>query len=551
VTTSAESGLRSRIDVADMLAAAGVALLAVGALAGVVQIARTGWVPSSDQAFIEMAVRDVPSDLPLLGVFSRYGWSHPGPSWFYLLALPYRLAGSASEALAGTSLVLHVVAVAAAAWIARRLDRVAGVLVLVLLDVVLLAAGAAAVRDPWNPQVALVAAGLLVVCAWAAGERRPVAAGLLLPLATLLVQAHAANGPLVVAAVAAAALATWWPGSDRPPVPRGAWVAGAVVALALWVPPLVAQLRGDPGRISELFSAGTGAGPRAGLLGALGVFTGSFGLIPSWAGASAAREPYAQLGIALPVLFLVPMVGLVLAWRAGQWVLVRGVLVSSIATVAVGVGVAMVEVYPLDGTEIVFGYLLVALGSTSATTLAIGLAAALVAAPVAVRSTIRVVGGAVAVALGVTFVAVQSSTATPVPVLAPMVRTLGGAAVAATSPGASLVLLDAADYPGAEGVALALERAGVEVAVAEPELVTRFGPSRFAADSTGRTELIVTAVDRRGELQRNGWTVVAACGPGMDAAGEETIGGLVAFRGPDVSFVADSPGFADELPSCS
>jgi len=58
-------------------------------------------------------------------------------------------------------------------------------------------------------------------------------------------------------------------------------------------------------------------------------------------------------------------------------------------------------------------------------------------------------------------------------------------------------------------------------------------------------------VDRRGELQRNGWTVVAACGPGMDAAGEETIGGLVAFRGPDVSFVADSPGFADELPSCS
>jgi hypothetical protein len=133
----------------DALAAAAVALLAVGAVVGAVQVWRTGWTPSADQAFIEFRVRDVPGDPPLLGVFSRYGWSHPGPALFYLLAVPYRLAGGASESLAAAALAAQVLVVAVTAFLARRLDRLAGITVLVALQIVLLTAGAA-VR--WSPR---------------------------------------------------------------------------------------------------------------------------------------------------------------------------------------------------------------------------------------------------------------------------------------------------------------------------------------------------------------------------------------------------------------
>jgi hypothetical protein len=171
--------------------------------------------------------------------------------------------------------------------------------------------------------------------------------------------------------------------------------------------------------------------------------------------------------------------------------------------------------------------------------------------PAAGRSAARTVAGVAAVALGLGFVVAQTSTATPVPVLAPAVRTLGAAAVAATPPGTSFVLRDAADYPGAEGVALVLERAGVDVAVADPTLVTRFGPSRFVADPAGRTELVVTAPDRIDVLERDGWTVLAACGPGVDSRGEATLGGLVAVRGRSAPGRSAAPEIELPPPACA
>src|SRR5690606_16795832 len=47
---------------------------------------------AGDWALLELRVRDVgTSDTPLVGPFSRYGWNHPGPLLFWLLAIPYRL----------------------------------------------------------------------------------------------------------------------------------------------------------------------------------------------------------------------------------------------------------------------------------------------------------------------------------------------------------------------------------------------------------------------------------------------------------------------------
>src|SRR5207245_9506948 len=75
-------------------------LPAVPVLVLLVRAARATWAPSSDWAAIEARTRDVwSSHASLVGPYSRYGWNHPGPLLFYVLALPYRLLGGQPHGL--------------------------------------------------------------------------------------------------------------------------------------------------------------------------------------------------------------------------------------------------------------------------------------------------------------------------------------------------------------------------------------------------------------------------------------------------------------------
>ena len=48
---------------------------------------------AATMAFIALRTMDVPSDLPLSGVYSRFGFHHPGPALFLLYSVPSRLLG--------------------------------------------------------------------------------------------------------------------------------------------------------------------------------------------------------------------------------------------------------------------------------------------------------------------------------------------------------------------------------------------------------------------------------------------------------------------------
>src|SRR5262245_20824350 len=63
--------------------------LAVGAITRFVSV-RPGYLPTADRAVIEMQVRDVGHHELLTGLYSRDGWSHPGPMFAYLAAPVYR-----------------------------------------------------------------------------------------------------------------------------------------------------------------------------------------------------------------------------------------------------------------------------------------------------------------------------------------------------------------------------------------------------------------------------------------------------------------------------
>ena len=78
------------------------------------------WFPVQDQAVLDLRVRDLLAwnDPPTSGAFSRYGWSHPGPAWFYLLA-PFRWAFGGPDGLLYGSTLLFGAGVATFVTVAR------------------------------------------------------------------------------------------------------------------------------------------------------------------------------------------------------------------------------------------------------------------------------------------------------------------------------------------------------------------------------------------------------------------------------------------------
>src|SRR5262245_6610486 len=70
------------------------------------------WRPVNDWAIIDDQVRSVGVVTPLIGAFSRYGWRHPGPWMFWVLAVPYRLGGSSPNAILVGAALLNAAALA-------------------------------------------------------------------------------------------------------------------------------------------------------------------------------------------------------------------------------------------------------------------------------------------------------------------------------------------------------------------------------------------------------------------------------------------------------
>ena len=285
------------------LVAALPALFAAAAVAG------SDWYPSTDQALEVMRMRDVGGPhTPLVGVWSRWGYSHPGPWMLWVLAPFARLLGP-TGVLVGTGL-LNSAAAAGAVLVAGRPGGLASsargarrdalappappspttdaalvaLATLALSGSVGMSLGLSGITDPWNPYVAVLPfwTFLLAMSAAARGDRWmwPVA----VLLGSFAAQAHIAYLPLVggvglvalgiVGATALgrrrrrdAATASGRPGHRRAPATPATdgqrrpgdgdgWrlplAATGIVATVLWLPAVVQQLFGSPGNLSEI-----------------------------------------------------------------------------------------------------------------------------------------------------------------------------------------------------------------------------------------------------------------------------------------------------------
>lgn len=207
---------------------------------------------SGDIALIELRVRDVLSaHPPLTGAYSRYGWDHPGPVFFWMAAVPYRLLGGGAGALGLVALAVNALGIVVLLRFSVRLGRgawyaVAGALVALVLGLL-----PSALSSVWNVTVTNVAVLVFVVACW--GVWTGVGGAWVALLAgSFVVQSHVGTGvvigPLAVATLALVAVRWWRRG--RP----GDEVAAPAAAIGLlWLVPVLADALGDPpGNLARL-----------------------------------------------------------------------------------------------------------------------------------------------------------------------------------------------------------------------------------------------------------------------------------------------------------
>lgn len=298
--------------------------------------------PNADIALIELHVRDVGSEKVLLGPYSRFGWSHPGPSMYYLLAVPYRLLGSTSANLLIGALLLNtaaLVGVTIVAW--RRGGAVLGALTFLLLGLTVRALGPQFLRDPWNPHLPVLPLALLLLTAWslALGKRwaLPVAAA----LASFVTQSHTGYAP-VTAVVLAVALVGFVRSRPVRPLPAAALAAG-IVGL-LWLPPVLEEVVHRPGNLRSLLDFYTGDHAATGLGRGVRAVALQLGATPEWLVGRRPVQPFdgaVQLRSRIVPVAVVPVIlAAVVGWRRGwrdiRWLsgLVVALILAAVASMS-------------------------------------------------------------------------------------------------------------------------------------------------------------------------------------------------------------------------
>ena len=232
------------------------ALSALPALiAGVVDLRRFGasTVVHGDLALISWDVERASRAALLVGPYSRFGWHHPGPLLAYWLAPFWWAAGRHLGGLTVGVAVLSAAACSAGVIaMGRAGGRRAAWLTAALLPLLVWRIGLDLFREPWNPDVALLALVTTGVfgAAVIAGRRWWLPAMAL--AASLAVQTHL--GGLVAAAgmvLAATALAAHQCRHDRRAL-LGPAVAAIAVGCLCWAVPAYEQASAHGGNLSRI-----------------------------------------------------------------------------------------------------------------------------------------------------------------------------------------------------------------------------------------------------------------------------------------------------------
>jgi len=223
----------------------------VAFLWGVVIIAtdHSPFVPYGDGALIEIAIRHAMSFHRTTGPYSRFGWDHPGPLFFYLQA-PLCFLWRDAHALCVAALTINSGAAAGTvALIRRQVGKEAGLWSAVIASVLVLQLGVPQMANGWGPNV-IVFPTLLFVCAVSLSRGSLAITLLATGTGAFIAQTHVGTVPFVVVGTAISL------GLNVFRTPRQDAIryagAGAILLALLWSPPIAQEIASSPGNLTAI-----------------------------------------------------------------------------------------------------------------------------------------------------------------------------------------------------------------------------------------------------------------------------------------------------------
>lgn len=233
-----------------------VALIAIVLVWLLYRLLTSDWLPIGDYRTLQLRVADVGgSETPIVGVYSRYQWNHPGPLLFYALALPYRLSGSSDIGLLIGALLINLGTIATTLWIAARAGRRAFVLVGFFIALLCLGMNPAGLADPWNPEFVILSVFATAVACWRVVFGDRVAAIALVLFGSFAIQCHIGSAlpvGLLIGIGATALIVRSVRGKDRSHDRRTA-LSALGVAIVCWIPPIIEQFTHSPGNLRLIY----------------------------------------------------------------------------------------------------------------------------------------------------------------------------------------------------------------------------------------------------------------------------------------------------------
>lgn len=222
--------------------------------------------PSGDYAVIEGMVRFAGGDFEQLGLYSRYGWRHPGPGYFYLQLPFYELFGGRAIGLMVGVALLNLAAVGGALLVIARVGgRLLAAWAAVPLTIFVAVLDAALFRDFWTPNAIILLFALFTVLCAALAAGWLTALPLVVLTGSLLAQTHVGtSGAVVALGVLGTALYAINRRVERRPLIERAGPgrrallralapvgAAALVAAVVWFPPLLDEAQNSPGNLAR------------------------------------------------------------------------------------------------------------------------------------------------------------------------------------------------------------------------------------------------------------------------------------------------------------
>ena len=187
-----------------------------------------------------------------VGPYGQYGWNHPGPMLFYVTSPLYYFSNYHELSHRITALLINIACLVGVISLARRYGDLSFSLfsgaAIVFVE---WRAGGDLAFSAWNPHVTLLPLALLMFVAAAIGVGVVSLLPLAIVLASFIAQSHLGFVPLALVLSVIPPVAAISRGHR---LSRNVWIASILMAVVLWLPPLIQEFTEQPGNLSLITS---------------------------------------------------------------------------------------------------------------------------------------------------------------------------------------------------------------------------------------------------------------------------------------------------------